>query len=70
MALKGSGRGKLAELVADHVLGDVDRDVLSPVVDGDGVTNEGGEDGGGSGPGLQNLLFTGLVQLFIVSLKS
>ena len=35
--------------------------MLPAVVNGDGVTDEGGEDGGRSGPGLQNLLVTGLV---------
>ena len=37
--------------------------MLAAVVDSDGVTDEGGENGGGSGPGLQDLLLTGLIQL-------
>src|SRR5580698_10426314 len=32
-AFEGAGQGKFAELVADHVLGDVHRDVLLAVVD-------------------------------------
>ena len=63
MALKGTGGGELAQLVADHILGDVDGHVLLAIVDGNGVTDEVGEDGGGAAPGLQDALLTGLVHL-------
>ena len=45
--------------MADHILSDIDGNVLAAVMDSDGVTYKGGEDGGSSGPGLQNFLFTG-----------
>ena len=59
-----AGRRKLAELVANHVLGDVDRHMLAAVMDGEGVTDELGEDGGGAAPGLDDALLTGLVHRF------
>src|SRR5258705_8066735 len=40
MAIEHAGRRELAELVADHLLGDHDRDVLLPVVDAEGQTDE------------------------------
>ena len=72
VAAEVPGGNELAQLVADHILGDIDGNVLSAIMDSDGVTNEGGEDGGSSGPGLQNLLLTGLVQLLdaLVQLRS
>ena len=63
VASEGSGGNELTQLVTNHVLGDIDGNMLAAVVNGDGVTDEGGEDGGSSGPGLENLLFAGLVQL-------
>ena len=63
MALEGTSRGKFAELVADHVLGDIHRHMLAAVMHGDGVSDEVGEDGGGAAPGLQDALLSGLVQL-------
>ena len=59
---EGSGGSKLAQLVANHVLGDIDGNMLAAVMNGDRMADEGGEDGGGSGPGLQHLLLAGLVQ--------
>ena len=59
----GAGVGELAEPVADHVLGHVDRDVLLAVVDGDGVADERGEDDGRTRPGLDDLLLVALVHL-------
>src|SRR6185312_8113390 len=44
--LKGAGGGELAQLVPDHVLGQVDGDELFAVVDGDGVAHELAEHGG------------------------
>ena len=63
MTLKGAGGSKLSQLVADHVFGNIDGDVLLTVMDGDGVTHELREDGGGAGPGLQDLLLASFVQL-------
>src|SRR5690606_6502266 len=51
-----AGGGELAELVADHRLGDVDGHVLAAVVDGDGVPDHVGDDGRAARPGLDDLL--------------
>src|SRR3954447_1833272 len=40
VAVIGAGRRELAELVADHLLGDRDRDVLLAVVDAEGEADE------------------------------
>src|SRR5688572_5577308 len=45
VALERAGQRKLAELVSDHVLGDVHRHELPAVVDGDGVANHVRRDG-------------------------
>src|SRR5512142_1872447 len=47
---------ELAELVADHVLGHVDRDVLLAVVHGDRQADEVGRDRRAARPGLDRLL--------------
>ena len=60
---EGSGEDELAQLVSDHVLGDVDGDEGSAVVDRDRVLDEVGEDGRTSGPGLDDFLVSGLVLL-------
>src|SRR5256885_2386505 len=56
VALERAGHRKLAELVTDHVLGDIDRHELAPVVDGDGVADHVRDDGGAARPGLDDLL--------------
>src|SRR5262245_14378477 len=56
MALERPRRRELTELVADHRVGDEDRDVLAPVVHGDGVTDHGRNDHGSPGPGLDDVL--------------
>ena len=43
-------RRELAELVSDHGLRDEYRNVLAAIVNGDGVTNHVGKDGGRSRP--------------------
>src|SRR3954469_18586301 len=53
--LEDARRRELAELVPDHVLRDVNRDVRLAVVDTDGVADELGRDGGTTGPGLDRL---------------
>src|SRR5262245_40988008 len=55
VALELARRGELPQLVAHHVLGDVDRDELLAVVDGNGVPHHFRHDGGTPGPGLQHL---------------
>src|SRR6476661_929526 len=59
----GAGVGELAEAMADHVLGHVDRDVLLAVVDRDRVADERREDDRRARPGLDDLLLVALVHL-------
>src|SRR5258705_4405992 len=54
VALKGTSSRKLAELVANHVLGHVDRDELATVVNGDGVADKVRVNGGPAGPRWQS----------------
>ena len=61
MAPEGPGGCEFAQLMSNHILGDINRHVLAPVVHGDGVSDEIRENRGGAAPGLQNALFTGLV---------
>ena len=57
MVPEGAGGAELAELVADHRLGDVHRDVLATVVNGDGGPDQAGEEGAAAGPGIDDLAF-------------
>ena len=61
MAAEGAGGGELAQLMTDHILSDIDGNVLLSVVNGDGVTDHIGEDRGCSGPCLDDGLLTGLI---------
>ena len=56
MAAEGAGGRELTQLVADHILLDIDGHVLAAVVNGNGVAHEGGEDGRAPAPGLEDLL--------------
>src|SRR5690606_1367797 len=60
---EGPGRGELAQLVAHHRLGDVDRDVLATVVDGDRVPDHLGDDRGATRPGPDHALLPGAIQV-------
>src|SRR4051812_30405262 len=60
---EGPGRGELAELVADHVLGHVQLDEVPPVMDGEVLADELGHDGAGAGPGLDRLAVPGVLGL-------
>ena len=51
MALEGTGRGELAQLVTDHIFGDVNGHMLAAVVHGEGVAHKVGENRGGAAPG-------------------
>src|SRR5699024_8034347 len=72
VAPEGAGGNELTQLVAYHILSDINRHMLPAVVDSDGMTDKGGEDGGSSGPGLQDLLLACLVQLLnaLIQLRS
>src|SRR5580700_3034266 len=61
MATEGPRGCELAELVADHRLGDEHRDVLAAVVDGDGVAQHVRHDHGAPGPRLDDVVSALLV---------
>src|SRR5690242_10267563 len=63
VAPEGPGRGELAELVADHVLGHVELDEVPPVVDREVLAHELGHDRAGPGPRLDRLATAGGVGL-------
>ena len=63
MTAECTGGRELAELVADHFLGDVDGHMLAAVMHGDGVAHEIGEDGGRTRPGLNVGLSAGIVHI-------
>src|ERR1700710_2776439 len=67
VALEGPRRSELAELVADHRLGDEHRDVLAAVVHGDRVPEHVGDDRRTARPGLDDglgALVVGDIHLF------
>jgi hypothetical protein len=59
VTLEGPGERELAQLVAHHLVGDVDRHVLLAVVHGDGQPDELGQNHGATRPGLDRLLVLG-----------
>src|SRR5215217_373507 len=59
VAVEGAGRRELAELVADHLLGHVDGDVLLTVVDAEGEADELRQDRGAAAPDLDHLVAAG-----------
>ena len=61
MALKGSGRCELAELVTDHFLSNKNRNVLASVVDRKGVADKLRENRRRTAPCLDNLLLSGFI---------
>jgi hypothetical protein len=56
MAVEGAGRREFAELVADHVLGDEDRNMLLAVVDAEGQADELRQDRGAAAPDLDDFV--------------
>ena len=67
VALEGPGRGELAELVADHVLGHVQLDEVPPVVDGEVLAHELGHDRAGPRPDLDRFAAAGESALYTFS---
>src|SRR6266545_4330821 len=59
VAVEGARRRELAELVADHLLGDQHRNVLLPVVDAERQADELRQDGRAPAPDLDHLVATG-----------
>ena len=62
MALKSTGWCKLTKLVANHVLGYINRHMLAAIMYCDSVTNKSWQNSGASGPGLYNLLVVSFIQ--------
>src|ERR1700752_2427373 len=56
VAVERAGRRELAELVADHLLGDHHRDVLVAVVDAEGEPDELRQDRRAPAPGLDHVM--------------
>src|SRR5690348_687075 len=63
VTVEGPRRRELAELVADHVLGDQHRDELVAVVDAEGQTDELREDRRTARPRLDDLVAAGTARL-------
>ena len=61
---KGTGGGKFSEFMTDHLFGDENRNVLSSVVNGDGMTNHGRDDGGSPWPGFDDLFISFFIEFF------
>src|SRR5262249_8997621 len=59
VAVERACRRELAELVADHLLGDQHRDVLVPVVDAEREPDELRQDGRAPAPGLDHVVTAG-----------
>src|SRR5919199_642941 len=59
VAVEGARRRELAELVAHHLLGHVDRDVLLAVVNAEGQADELRQDRGAAAPDLDHLVAAG-----------
>src|SRR5215467_4482250 len=59
VAVERAGRRELAELVADHLLGDHHGNVLVPVVDAEGEPDELRQDGRAPAPGLDDIVTAG-----------
>ncbi len=53
-----AGGGKFAQLVPNHVFGDVDRNMPSTIMNRDGVPHHLREDGAVAAPCAENLLLT------------
>src|SRR5690606_8783788 len=67
VTLERTGQGELAELVTDHVLVDVNGNMLAAIVHSNRQPNELGQDGGTARPGFDRLFvfaFDGRIDLF------
>src|SRR5574343_2038799 len=59
VTLEGARQGEFAQLVAHHLVGDINRHVLLAVVHGDGQADELGQNHRATRPGLDRLLVLG-----------
>jgi hypothetical protein len=67
MTLERTGQREFAELMADHVLVDVNGNVLAAIMNGDRQPDKLGQDGGTARPGFDRLFlfaFDGRIDLF------
>ena len=55
MSFELPGRSEFSQLMANHIFGDEDGDMLVTVVDGEGVANKFRRDGARSRPSLDDL---------------
>ena len=61
MSFVSSGSYELSQLMSNHILGYIYRNVLSTIMHSDCMSNHLRENGGAAGPGLDNLLLSSLV---------
>jgi hypothetical protein len=65
MAAEGTGGRKLAQLVPDHILADIDRHMTPPIMHGNGMADHLWEDSRGPRPSLDHTLgYARAVHLF------
>ena len=62
MAFESARRCELTQLMANHVLSDIDRHMLASIMDSNGMTDEVRENRGASGPSLDNLFIISFVE--------
>lgn len=70
MSFERAGQRKFAELVTDHIFGNINRDVLLTVMNRDSVTDKFREYGRRAGPGLQDFLFALLIHCLNAAKKA
>ena len=61
MTTEQAGRGKFAQTMSDHIIGDIHRDMAASVMNGDGMTNQLREDCAGAAPGADEVLVAGMI---------
>src|SRR5690349_16904874 len=61
---EGASRGKFAQSMADHVFGDIDRNMSASIMHCNRVSYHLGKDHTGTTPGAQHFLFTFLIHGF------
>ena len=63
MTSEDTSRREFAELVSDHILGDIDRNVAATVVDGNRVSDHFWKNRGPTAPGSEHDLIAAAIQL-------
>ena len=70
MTAESAGRRELAQLVSDHILGNIHGDVAATIMNGNCVTNESRENCGSAAPGLKDLFLAGLIHIIDPNTKT